>query len=328
MPQVDYFSSKHLDNIPIFKAYEACRLCPKQCGVNRLKGERGACGMIAQVRLARASLHMWEEPSISGCQGSGTLFFSGCNLSCVYCQNRTISQQGWGQELSLEDLVRVMLKLQALGAANINLVTGLHFIPHIRAAILAAKARGLLIPIVYNSSAYEAVPALRALNGLIDIYLPDFRYWEDTTARKYSQAPRYREIAQAALAEMFRQVGPCQFKEGKPDPESPALLSKGLVCRQLLLPGQLDQAKAITHYLYTHYGDQIYLSLMSQYTPLSGLELYPELQSTVDPKDYEDWLDYAQGLGVENAYIQEGAAASESFIPDFASWSLEDFLAP
>lgn len=326
MSQVKNKSPKsHLEGLDL-KPYASCRLCPKNCGVNRLGGERGACGMTAQLKVARASLHMWEEPSISGCQGSGTIFFSGCNLACVYCQNRPISQQGVGQALSLSDLVQVMLKLQDLGAANINLVTGLHFIPHLKAALPAARAAGLTIPIVYNSSGYESVAALRELDGLIDIYLPDFRYWTELSARKYSRAPAYREVAQAAIAEMFHQVGPCQFQEGSEVTEAEPLLQRGLVCRQLLLPGLLDEAKAITRYLHTCYGNQIYLSLMSQYTPMPGLEAYPELQTDIAGEDYEAWLDYAEDLGVENAYIQEGSAASESFIPDFTSWSLAEFL--
>ena len=242
--------------------------------------------MTAQLEVARASLHTWEEPSISGSQGSGTIFFSGCNLACAYCQNRPISQQGLGQVLKLQDLVQVMLKLQDLGAANINLVTSLHFIPHLKAALPAAKKAGLKIPIVYNSSGYESVAALRELDGLIDIYLPDFRYWEEESARKYSRAPGYPEIAQAAIAETFRQVGPCKFQKVREGADDEALLQRGLVCRQLLLPGLLDQAKAITRYLHTCYGNQIYLSLMSQYTPMPGLEAYPELQEPISCEDY------------------------------------------
>lgn len=326
MSHASHLSPKIPPEGSALKAYESCRICPKSCGVNRLSGERGACGMTAQLKLARTSLHMWEEPSISGRRGSGTIFFSGCNLACVYCQNRPISQQGVGQVLSTQDLIQVMLKLQDLGAANINLVTGVHFIPHLKVALATAKAAGLAIPIVYNTSSYESVATLRELDGLIDIYLADFRYWEEESARKYSQAPGYADIARNAIAEMFRQVGPCRFQKRREEGEAESLLQRGLVCRQLLLPGLLDEAKAITHYLYTCYGKQIYLSLMSQYTPMPGLEAYPELQASITGEDYEAWLDYAEALGVENAYIQEGSAASESFIPDFTSWSLNDFL--
>lgn len=285
--------------------------------------------MTSQLKVARASLHMWEEPALVGRQGSGTIFFSGCNLACVYCQNQPISQGGVGQELSLLDLVEVMLKLQALGAANLNLVTGVHYIPHLRAALSLAKGRGLTIPVVYNSSAYEDPAALRSLEGLIDIYLPDLRYWREESGRRYSGIPSYPTHARAAIQEMFRQVGPCRFQPPEDNGEAEGeeeLLAQGLICRQLLLPGLLDEAQQITHYLYTHYGDQIYLSLMSQYTPLPGLEAYPELQTCVDPQVYEAWLDYAEDLGVKNAYVQEGSAASESFIPDFYHWNLSSFL--
>lgn len=310
-----------IQNDPPSLNYRNCRLCPKCCGVNREAGEPGACGMGAELRVARASLHMWEEPSLSGEHGSGTVFFSGCPLSCVYCQNHAISSGKLGEKLSAQDLVDVFLKLQALGAENINLVTACHFLPQVREALIAAKAKGLILPVVYNSSGYERVESLRELEGLIDIYLPDFRYWDNQLALRYSQAPHYVETTQDALAEMFRQVGPFILDQR-------GMMQKGMIVRQLLLPGQTEAAMAISHDLHKRYGDAIMLSLMSQYTPLhkNALRAFPELQKKVDPAEYERWVNFCVDEEIIHAYVQEGEAASESFIPDFTSWTLADFL--
>ncbi|MDO5015857.1 MAG: radical SAM protein [Eubacteriales bacterium] len=289
--------------------------------MDRVRGQVGTCGMGSDLRVARASLHLWEEPSLSGEHGSGTVFFSGCPLSCVYCQNHTISSGKAGEELTIEDLVEVFLKLQSLGAENINLVTACHFLPQIKQALVVAKERGLNLPIVYNSSGYESVAALRELAGLIDIYLPDFRYWDDSLALRYSAAPNYVEVAKAALAEMFCQVGPFVL-------DKRGMMIRGMIVRQLLLPGQTEAAMAISHYLHKRYGDAIMLSLMSQYTPLDPNELsaFPELQQRVNPDEYERWIDFCMNEEIINAYVQEGEAASESFIPDFYAWRLDKFL--
>lgn len=277
--------------------------------------------MGTALRVARASLHMWEEPSLSGKKGSGTVFFSGCPLSCAYCQNYAISSGQAGEELTMDDLVQVFLKLQDLGAENINLVTACHFLPTVKQALIAAKKCGLRLPVVYNSSGYESVKALRELEGLVDIYLPDFRYWDDALAVRYSAAPHYVEFSKAALDEMFRQLGPFVL-------DRRGVMRRGMIVRQLLLPGQEEAAMAISRYLHKRYGDAIMLSLMSQYTPIDMNELsaYPELRQRVEPEAYERWVNFCVDEDIINAYVQEGEAASESFIPDFYAWSLEDFL--
>lgn len=296
-------------------AESGCRLCPRACGAHRSAGERGACGETATIRLARAALHFWEEPCISGTKGSGAVFFSGCQLRCVYCQNQPIAHGDVGKEVSLQRLVDIFFELKEKGANNINLVTPDHFIPQIAEAIRRAKEKGLSLPFVYNTSSFVTVEALRELEGLIDIYLPDLKYLDETHAREYSLAPDYPEIAKAALREMYRQVGTVQFMQMQNEEEP--MLVRGMVVRHLLLPGALDDAKRIVAYLYDTYGDDIYISLMSQYTPGEAVADHPLLRRRVRRKDYDALVDEAIRLGVENAFIQEGSAADESFIPAF-----------
>ena len=293
----------------------SCRLCPRACGVDRSKGARGACGETATIRLARAALHFWEEPCISGTRGSGAVFFTGCQLRCVYCQNQPIAHGDVGKEISLQRLVDIFFELEDKGANNINLVTPDHFIPQIAEAIREAKNRGFSLPFVYNTSSFVTVEALRQLDGLIDIYLPDLKYLDETYAREYSLAPDYPKVAKAALAEMYRQVGKVQFMQVHNEEE--LMLAGGMVVRHLLLPGALDDAKHIVAYLYDTYGDNIYISLMSQYTPGPAVADHPLLRRRVRRKDYDALVDEAIRLGVENAFIQEGSAADESFIPAF-----------
>lgn len=316
-------SAESEKNLPAsFSSYADCELCPLRCHVNRLAGQRGRCGMGWQLKVARASLHLWEEPCLSGDRGSGTVFFDGCPLRCVYCQNREISncpKELAHEPISVETLVKIFLKLEALGAENINLVTATHFTPHLLEAIPEAKARGLKLPIVYNTSGYESVEALRRLDGLIDIYLPDCKYWDGATARRYSGVPDYPEVARQAIAEMMRQVGSCSF-------DSRGMMTRGLILRHLLLPGQEQAAYDIVRYFYETYGDRLWFSLMSQYTPFSGVADFPELNRHVDFDVYNAWVDACADLGVEQAFIQEEEAASESFIPEFDSWRAEDFL--
>lgn len=293
----------------------SCTLCPRACGVNREQGERGACGETATMRLARAALHFWEEPCISGKSGSGAVFFSGCQLRCVYCQNQPIAQGAVGREITDSRLVEIFYELEAQGANNINLVTPDHFIPQIGKAIRQAKQQGFSLPFVYNTSSYVTVEALRELEGLIDIYLPDLKYLDAAHAKEYSGAQDYPDVARAALQEMYRQVGAIRFGE-MPGEEEP-MLCGGMVVRHLLLPGALADAKRIVAYLYDTYGDDIYISLMSQYTPGKAVEQHPVLHRRVRRKDYDALVDEAIRLGVENAFIQEGSAADESFIPAF-----------
>lgn len=297
------------------KTDQGCALCPRACGVNRADGARGVCGETTAIRLARAALHFWEEPCISGSRGSGAVFFTGCQLRCVYCQNQPIAHGDVGREVPVSRLAEIFFELAAQGANNINLVTPDHFIPQIAEAIRQAKEKGLSLPFVYNTGSYVSVDALRMLDGLIDIYLPDFKYLDPEHAKEYSGAADYPQAAKAALLEMFRQVG-AQRLAVIPGEEEPMLL-RGMVVRHLLLPGALADAKKIVAYLYGTFGDDIYISLLNQYTPGKGVEEYPVLRRPVRKKDYDALVDYAIGLGVSNAFIQEGSAADESFIPAF-----------
>ena len=287
-----------------------CHLCPRNCGVDRLAGQKGFCGVDAGIMVARAALHMWEEPCISGKEGSGAVFFSGCSLGCVFCQNRTISKGQSGKVITVEHLAELFLELQGQKANNINLVTAGHFLPQVREALILAKEQGLTIPVVYNSSGYEKAEMLRYLDGLVDIYLPDLKYLEADLAGKYSHAKDYPEVAMKALEEMVRQVGTPEFDER-------GMMKKGVIVRHLLLPGHVRNSKKVLEYLYGTYGDQIYISLMSQYTPMPAMKDDPQLSRKVTDREYDRLLDPAISLGVTNCFIQEGETAKESFIPEF-----------
>ncbi len=285
-------------------------LCPRHCGVNRSAGQRGRCGMTDRIQAARAALHMWEEPCISGEEGSGTVFFSGCSLGCVYCQNHEIAIGDAGKEISLKRLTEIFLELQEKKANNINLVTAGHFLPQVIYSLEQAKKQGLEIPVVYNTSGYETVEAIRMLDGLVDVYLPDMKYMSSDIAKKYSDAPDYFPVAKAALAEMVRQTGAPVFDERD-------RIQKGVIVRHLQLPGYMEDSKKVIQYLYQTYGDQIFISIMNQYTPLPQVASYPEIDRKITEKEYDELVDYAIDLGVENGFIQEGETASESFIPAF-----------
>ena len=294
----------------IRKIMENCRLCPRNCGVNRLEGRRGFCGADAKIRAARAALHMWEEPCISGREGSGALFFSGCSLGCVFCQNRSISRGERGKEVSPERLAEIMLNLQEQKANNINLVTAGHYVPQVGAALALAREQGLCLPVVYNSSGYEKPETLRLLEGLVDIYLPDFKYMSPELAASCSRAPDYPEIAKAALEEMVRQAGSPRFDER-------GMMTGGVIVRHLLLPGHVADSKKVVEYLYGTYGNRIYISLMNQYTPMPAVAGDPLLSRKVTKREYSRLVDYALFLGLEQGFIQEGETAKESFIPEF-----------
>ena len=289
--------------------YQSCTLCPRNCQVNRSMGQTGFCGMPETVLVARASLHMWEEPCISGTNGSGTVFFTGCNLKCVFCQNHVIAVGAKGREVTIEKLAELFLMLQDKGAHNINLVTPSHYVPGIVKALTASRMQGLHIPIVYNTSGYDSVETLAMLDGLVDIYLPDFKYVSPVLSKRYSHAADYFDVACKSLAEMVRQVGDPVF-DGD-------LLQKGVIVRHLLLPGCVNDSKAVIRYLYETYGDRIFISIMNQYTPLPHVEAYPEINRKVTETEYDEVVDYAIELGVENGFIQEGDTAKESFIPEF-----------
>lgn len=290
-----------------------CTLCPRNCKAMRQEGKTGYCHADSRILVARAALHMWEEPCISGRRGSGTVFFSGCSLRCVYCQNFGIAAAGKGREVTAEELADIFLSLQEMGAANINLVTPDHYAAEISQAVRAAKGRGLALPVVYNCSGYAKAEVIRALKGIVDIFLTDFKYMEKEPAEKYSSAPDYPERAKEALEAMVETAGGPSF-------DGEGMMRKGVIVRHLLLPGHKKNARAVIRYVYETYGDRVYLSLMNQYTPMKQLEgqkEYRELGRRVTKREYESVVDYAISIGVRNAFIQEGETAKESFIPDF-----------
>lgn len=290
--------------------YEDCLLCPRKCGINRRTGQTGVCGVSSEIKVARAALHYWEEPCISGKKGSGAVFFSGCSLHCVFCQNREISDGKAGKVISKERLSDIFMELAVKGANNINLVTPGQYIPDIVWAVNDAKSRGMKLPIIYNTSGYENVTELRLLEGIVDVYLPDFKYMDSTLSAMYSRAKDYPSVAKQALSEMVRQ---------QPDvviDDATGLIQKGVIVRQLLLPGHVNDAKAVLKYLYDTYHDHVYISMMSQFTPIA-LKDYPEINRTVTRREYERLVDYALKIGITNAFIQEGDVAKDSFIPAF-----------
>ena len=291
--------------------YDNCMLCPRTCGAQRSKGKTGICGVTETLKVARAALHFWEEPCISGTKGSGAVFFSGCALHCVFCQNESIAQGTAGKEITPERLVEIFLELQEQGANNINLVTPGQYVPHIIRAVEQARRQGLAVPIVYNTGSYENVDTIKALEGIVDIYLPDLKYFSPELSTAYSHAPNYFETACAAISEMYRQVG---------DPvidEDTGLMQHGMIVRHLLLPGQTKDSKKILRYLHETYGDHIYISIMNQYTPLPQVADIEALNRTVTPEEYDRVLRFAERIGIERGFRQEGTAASESFIPEF-----------
>lgn len=287
-----------------------CMLCPRNCNANRADNKTGFCGQTQDIKVARAALHMWEEPCISGTSGSGAVFFSGCTLRCVYCQNASIAAGQTGKVISSERLSEIFLELQEKGANNINLVTPTQFVPQIARALEHAKAQGLTLPVVYNTGSYEHVETLKQMEGLVDVYLPDLKYCSSVLSSRYSHAADYFTVATKAIAEMVRQTGNPVFNEQE-------LLTRGVIVRHLVLPGCTKDSKKIMEYLYRTYGNSIYISIMNQYTPMASLADYTELNRKITQKEYDTVVDYAISLGVENGFIQEGETADESFIPPF-----------
>lgn len=291
--------------------FAKCRVCPRSCGVDRTAGQCGRCRVGAAPVLARAALHAWEEPCLSGTRGSGTVFFSGCSLGCVFCQNREIAGGEAGIAVSVKRLVEILCELQAAGAHNINFVTPTHYAPLLLDVIPAARRAGMTLPTVYNCGGYESVETLRMLRGLIDIYLPDFKYADPALAARYSAAPDYPEVARAAIAEMVAQCG-------DPVLDGDGIMKRGVIVRHLMLPHAYRNSHDVLKYLATTYGDRIYLSLMNQYTPMPGITArFPELGETVPAKDYRRLVAYAVRLGVTRAFVQEEGTVGESFIPPF-----------
>jgi len=287
-----------------------CTLCPRNCHVNRNQGKIGYCRMTSELVVARAALHMWEEPCISGEKGSGAVFFSGCAMGCVFCQNHEIAKGLRGTSITIERLSEIFLELQEKGANNINLVTPSHYVLQIIEALDIAKSHGLDIPIVYNSSGYEKKETIRLLEGYVDIYLPDFKYMNDEIASRYSHCQDYSTYAKATIEEMVRQTG-------KPEFYSDGIMKKGTIVRHLSLPGYLEDSKDILDYLHENFKNDVYISIMNQYTPLITVEKYPEINRKVTKHEYDELISYALMMGIKNAYTQEDETQEESFIPDF-----------
>lgn len=287
-----------------------CNLCIRKCNIDRINGEIGFCRATDRVKIARASLHMWEEPPISGDIGSGTVFFSNCNLKCVFCQNHEISQESIGKDITIERLADIFLELQDKNAANINLVTPTHYVPHIIEAIDIARTKGLSIPILYNTNSYDSVETIKLLKGYIDVYLPDFKYFNDKYAIKYSNAPRYEENIIPVLKEMYNQVGPVQF-------DNNGFITKGIIIRHLMLPGLLFDSKKILDKIYSVFQDNVYISIMNQYTPMFNASKYPEINKSLNPKHYDALIDYASSIGITKGFIQESGTNSTAYVPNF-----------
>lgn len=283
-----------------------CNLCPRNCLVDRYKNI-GYCGAGSKIKLSLASLHMYEEPFISGINGSGTIFFSNCNMKCIFCQNQKI-RDGYGKEVSIKRFSDILLEQEKRRAHNINLVTPTHYVPLIKKGIIKSRKSGLTIPIIYNTSSYENISTIEMMDGVVDIYLADLKYYDDCYGKKYSNINNYFYYASKAIDTMYAQVGKCVIEEG--------LLKKGLVVRLLLLPGLGSDCKKILYYLYNKYHDNIYISIMNQYTPLDNY-IYEELNHKVSNEEYDEVINYAIDLGIKNAFIQEGETQSESFIPEF-----------
>ena len=307
----------------------ACRLCPRNCGVNRTAGQKGFCGEGAIPRAARAALHFYEEPVISGRQGSGAVFFTGCNLGCIFCQNSEIAHSSSSAYTSddqyvvpADRLAQIFLNLQEQGAANINLVTPTHFVPSLIPALLRAKSEGLHIPVVYNTGSYERPEAIAALEGLVDIWLADLKYCSPRISERYSHAPDYFDFASAAIAEMVRQCPAPLFADGsssldaEDDADDP-LMVRGVIVRHLALPGCAGDSRKVLRYLHRTYGDSIFISLMNQYTPNGRVSGDPELGRRLTEREYDALVDYAIRIGINNGFIQEEGTATDAFVPPF-----------
>lgn len=289
---------------------EKCSLCPRMCGTDRAAGQKGFCGGGNLVRVARAALHYWEEPCISGESGSGTVFFSGCTMRCVFCQNKEISRGEAGKEITVDRLAEIYLELAAKGANNINLVTPMHYAPQITAALDIARKNGLTLPIVWNTGGWERRESIAAVRDYADIWLSDFKYFDSSLGESLSKAPNYFSVAAAALDQMVKQTCEPVFDQN-------GIMRRGVIVRHLMLPGHLDDTKNVLRFLYENYGDSIWISIMNQYTPMCSDPRFPELSRTVSDEEYNEAIDFACELGIENAFVQEGGTVGESFIPPF-----------
>lgn len=289
---------------------EQCKLCPHKCNVNRLRGKIGKCKATDKVKISLVSLHHFEEPCISGTKGSGTIFFSNCNFNCVFCQNYKISQEGMGEEVSVDFLANSMLNLQNKGAHNINLVTPVMYVYHIIEAIKTAKSKGLKIPIIYNSNGYENIETLQLLKGYIDVYLPDFKYSNNNLGKKYSNVNNYFEVTTQAIKEMYNQVGPPKLNEN-------GIIQKGLIIRHLILPNENQNTKNVLKWIRENIDDEVYISIMTQYFPTYKAKEIKELSRKINIKEYEDIEDYIYEIGIENGYMQDLGEHEEEYVPEF-----------
>lgn len=299
-----------------------CTLCPRSCRVNRLAGRIGYCNVTADLFAARAALYYHEEPVISGSRGSGAVFFAGCNMGCVFCQNYAIAKAMTGTQLSSGRLTEIFMSLQEQGAHNINLITAEHFLPQVIRSLRDAKDQGLTLPVVYNTGTYERVEAIQALEGLVDVWLPDFKYISPRLSLAYSHTPDYFQYASKALQEMVRQCPEPLFSDGShtldaPDDADDPLMVRGVLVRHLVLPGSTQDSMDILKYLHDTYGDQIFISIMNQYTPMPQVKDDPDLGRKLSSAEYEKVVDYAISLGITNGFIQEEGTASRRYIPAF-----------
>lgn len=304
----EVFSNKMMNKFE--QLYQSCHLCPRQCGTERTKGATGFCHAPAAPEIAKTMLHQWEEPCISGCRGSGAVFFSHCNLKCVYCQNYLISQEGHGREITVNELVKTFLNLQEQGAHNLNLVSPTPYLPSIIMALTEAKKKGLSIPVVYNTNGYELPASIEYLDGLVDVYLPDLKYYSNTVSTELSGIADYFEITAAAILAMFNQVGVPQFNQD-------GLITKGLLIRHLVLPGYLEESKQILDWISKNLPHTIYVSLMAQYYPAYQATRHPKINRLLTQAEYDEIVDYCWDLGLENGFTQEISAADPKYTPEF-----------
>lgn len=289
---------------------ENCMICPHKCGVNRLEGNKGRCKCDDKLKIALAFLHMFEEPCISGENGSGTVFFSNCNLNCIYCQNYEISNLGKGKEITTEHLAEIFLKQQEKNAHNINLVTPTMYVYQIIEAIKIAKSKGLNIPIIYNSNGYENIETIKLLNGYIDVYLPDLKYYTNELSKKYSKVDNYFETATKAIKEMYNQVGQAKFDEN-------GLIKRGVIIRHLVLPNHIQNTKNILKWISDNMPDDIYVSVMAQYFPTYKAKDDNLINRKLNKKEYTEVLNYLYSLDLKNGYIQELGLHEEEYVPNF-----------
>ena len=291
-------------------ALSQCNVCPRNCGADRTNGKTGFCRAPYLPKVALVSRHDWEEPPISGTKGSGTVFFSHCNLGCVFCQNHDISQDGFGQEITVERLAEIFLEQQERGFHNVNLVSAVQFIPQVAKALTIAKAQGLSIPVVYNSNGYESIDGLKMLEGLVDIYLPDFKYWDDALGLEYSKAPHYRETASAAILEMRRQTDADILDEN-------GIMKKGIILRHLVLPGHYKDSFKVLDWVKEHLGEETFVSLMSQYTPMYQAKEIKPLSRKLTTFEYDKVVDHFFEIGLKNGFMQKRSSATSEYTPSF-----------